>query len=315
MSRNPLSIFSHASDAAARISVLAWFMIILATIIFVGVVVTTILAVRRNRPVDPTEFDLRPTSNRFVIWGGAVMPGAVLVAVFVVALGAMRTFSPAPATVTIRVIGHQWWWQAEYLDANGRLAFKTANEVHIPVGQPVRILLTSNDVIHAFWVPQLQGKLDVVPGDTNDLRLLAKYTGTYGGACAEYCGQQHAHMAFIVVADSDAAYRGWVARQTGDAASPSDSATLAGRDLFVHTDCANCHTVRGLSARADSAPDLTHVGSRFTIAAGTRPRSLGNLEGWIANPQALKPGAKMPTLREYTGPELRALATYLESLK
>jgi cytochrome c oxidase subunit 2 len=315
MSQAPLSIFSSSSDATARITTLTWFMILLSALIFVCVMVVMIAAVLRNRRREATSVEMSQPGDRIVVWGGAILPGAVLVALFVVALGAMRQFSPTPPAVTIRVTGHQWWWQAEYLASDGRPLFRTANEIHVPVDRPVRVLLTSSDVIHSFWVPQLQGKLDAIPGHITDLRLHARRTGTYGGACSEYCGQQHAHMAFAVVAESDDAYRAWIARQSADAAAPSDSATIAGRQLFVTTECALCHAVRGTNARADVGPDLTHVGSRMTIAAGTRPNSLGDLEGWIANPQALKPGTRMPTLRTYTGPELRALATYLQSLK
>ncbi|HEY9225655.1 MAG TPA: cytochrome c oxidase subunit II [Gemmatimonadaceae bacterium] len=313
--QNPLSLFSSSSDAAARITTLTWFMIVLSTLIFIGVVAVMIAAVLRNRHRDAAGFDLSEPKDRFVLWGGAIIPGIVLVALFVVGLGAMRRFSPAPPAVTIRVTGHQWWWQADYLAADGRLSFRTANEIHIPVDQVVRIILTSSDVIHSFWVPQLQGKMDAIPGDTTDLRLHARQAGIYGGACSEYCGEQHAHMAFVVVVDSAAAYQAWLARQVSNAAPPSDSTTTAGHQLFVTTECAQCHAVRGTSARAELGPDLTHIGSRLTIAAGTRPNSLGNLAGWIANPQALKPGTKMPTLRTYTGPELRALAAYLTALK
>lgn len=227
----------------------------------------------------------------------------------------MRAFSPTTPAVSIRVTGQQWWWNVEYLGADGRALFRTANEIHVPVDRPIQIFITSIDVIHSFWVPQLQGKLDAVPGVTHELFLRARRVGTYIGACAEYCGQQHAHMAFAVVAESDTAYRAWVARQSQAAAAPADSVTQAGLALFTTTECATCHAIRGTPARAESAPDLTHVGSRLTIAAGTRPNSLGNIAGWIANPQALKPGTHMPTLRVYTGPELRALATYLTSLK
>jgi len=315
MTGNPLSIFSSASDAAARVTRLAWVMIVLSAIIFVGVVVTMLLAVRRNRR-NGTAVDLTERGNGWLIWGGTVMPGIVLVALFIVSLGAMSKYSTAtPPAVTIHITGHQWWWQVDYTDAAGMRAVRTANEIHIPVNKPVRVILTTSDVIHSFWVPQLQGKLDLIPGDTNDLRLEAKRPGTFAGACAEFCGPQHAHMMLSVVAESDSAFGAWIAAQSTDGIQSADSTIAAGRQLFVTTECAQCHTVRGAVARADSAPDLTHVGSRLTLAAGTLPNSLGAIEGWIANPQALKPGAKMPTLRAYTGPELRALAAYLESLK
>jgi cytochrome c oxidase subunit II len=315
MNRNPLSIFSNASDAASRVSMLAWFMILASAVVFCIVIAIMVAAVIRNRREESDTVDLSERGTAWVVWGGAVVPTLILVAVFAVSLGAMRKFSPVPPAVTIRVTGHQWWWQVEYDSANGRPGFETANEIHIPAGQPVRLLLSSADVIHSFWVPQLQGKLDVIPGETNDLRLETRHTGIYGGACAEYCGQQHAHMALTVVAESGDAFAKWMTRQSQTAAALSDSTAEAGRQLFSTTACASCHTIRGTTARGESAPDLTHVGSRLSIAAGTLPNSLGNVEGWIGNPQALKPGTKMPTLRTYSGPQLRALAVYMESLK
>jgi cytochrome c oxidase subunit 2 len=315
MNDAPLSMFSRASDASSRIANLAWFMIGLSAVIFAGVVVTMVVAARRNRRRDANAVDLSAPGSRFIWWGGAVMPGVVLAAVFIAALGAMRQFStPAPA-VTIRITGHQWWWQADYVSSDGVPLFRTANELHLPVGQPVRLLLASSDVIHSFWVPRLQGKLDVIPGDTNDLRLEVRAPGTYSGACAEYCGRQHAHMMLTVVAESAEDYAEWAEEQARDARPPDDSVTAAGQRLFATTACADCHTIRGTTVRADSAPDLTHVGSRLSIAGGTLATNLGNIEGWIANPQALKPGARMPTLRSYTGPQLRALATYIASLR
>lgn len=311
----PLSLFSRASDAAARITTLTWFMIVLSAVIFCLVMAAMIAAVLRNRRRNPADVDLSQPGRRMVVWCGAIIPGAVLIVLFVMTLGGMRAFDPIAPAVTIRVTGHQWWWQAEYFKPDGSLAFRTANEIHVPADRPIRILLTSNDVIHSFWVPQLQGKLDATPGDTTDLRLRARHAGRYSGACSEYCGQQHAHMAFTVVAESDDDYRQWFTRESLDAVAPGDSTTTAGRRLFVASECIACHTIRGTVANATVGPDLTHVGSRTTIAAGTRPNSLGDMEGWIANPQALKPGTQMPTLRTFTGPELRALAAYLESLK
>jgi len=314
MSNAPLSLFSAASEAAARIAGLAWFMIIVSTVIFVGVVTTMVLAVFRNRG-RPPEVDLTERGRGWVVWGGAVMPGIVLVAVFAVALHAMGTFSPATPALTVHVTGRQWWWQVDYLRPDGSTQFRTANEIHVPVGKVVRVLLTSKDVIHSFWIPQLQGKLDATPGQTSDLRLDARRAGTFSGACSEFCGQQHAHMAMSVIAESDSAFATWIAAQTRNAEVSADSSASTGRTLFASGMCASCHTIRGLTTGSDSAPDLTHVASRATIAGGRLPTTLGNLEGWIANPQALKPGTKMPTLRFYNGPQLRALAAYVESLK
>jgi cytochrome c oxidase subunit 2 len=243
------------------------------------------------------------------------MPVAVLVSVSVVSFGAMRAENRRPPVATIRVTGHQWWWQLDYELAGSRRHFRSANELHIPVGRPVRLLLTTNDVIHSFWVPRLRGKMDLLPGDTNSLVLEASRAGRFDGACAEYCGAQHAHMFITVVAEDSATFAAWTAQQLADAVQPVDSAARAGQRLFLDGPCASCHSIRGTEAKAEIGPDLTHVGGRATIAAGTLPTSIGAIEGWIANPQALKPGAAMPTLSAYSGPELRALATYIASLK
>jgi cytochrome c oxidase subunit 2 len=288
-------------------------MVITSAIIFVIVVVIAVAAIVRHRRIDPRDVSLDERGDGWILWGGTVMPVAVLVSVSVVSFGAMRAENRRPPVATIRVTGHQWWWQLDYEVAGAR--FRGANELHVPVGQPVRLLLTSADVIHSFWVPRLEGKIDVLPGDTNDLRLEVRRAGSYEGACAEFCGLQHAHMAISVVVEDSASFGEWVIRQLADAPPPADSVMTAGQHLFVTTACATCHTVRGTAARSEFGPDLTHVGSRLSIAAGTLPNSLAAVAGWIANPQALKPGAAMPTLDAYTGPELRALAAYVRSLK
>jgi cytochrome c oxidase subunit II len=311
----PLSTFSTASAAAERISRLTWFMIALAAFIFIAVIAAMAMAVLRNRARNAADVDLTDPGAGWIVWGGVVMPGVVLVAIFIVAMSAMGRWSEPTPALTIHVTGHQWWWQADYESTKGGRQFRTANEIHIPVGRPVRIMLTSADVIHSFWVPQLQGKLDVIPGDTNDLRLLVRRAGTYAGACAEYCGSQHSHMALTVVADDSASFERWVASQVAAAVSPGDSITAVGQGLFVGGPCSSCHTVRGTSANGQVGPDLTHVGSRWTIAAGTLPNTLASVEGWIGNPQSLKPGANMPTLSTYNGAQLRALAVYISSLK
>ncbi len=310
----PLSIFSRASDSARSVSYLAWFMIILSAIVFIGVMLLYAFGVRRNRERNPADVDLSERGVGWIVWGGAVMPGIVLLAVFVVGMAAMGRYPEPPPVVTIHVTGHQWWWDVEYEFPNVSQHFRTANEIHIPLGRPARLVLTTADVIHSFWVPQLQGKLDLIPGDTNELRILPERTGVFAGTCAEFCGQQHAHMGIRVIVDDTTTFKQWAAQQLADA-QPAAPAVAAGEQLFVGGPCAMCHTVRGTAANGQVAPDLTHVGSRLTIAAGTLPNTLGNLEGWIANAQAIKPGAKMPTLSAYTGPQLRAVAAYVASLK
>jgi cytochrome c oxidase subunit 2 len=310
----PLSTFSTASDAADRLAALAWFMIILSAVIFVAVLGIMVAAIRRHRDRDALGVDMSDRTNAWLIWGGTVMPALVLLAVFTVGLGAMRRPAPHRPGPTIRVVGHQWWWELSY-DGGAGGRFETANELHIPVGQSVRLLLSTADVIHSFWVPRLQGKLDLIPGDTNELYIEARRAGTYDGTCAEYCGAQHAHMMLSVIAEDTAAFHAWVMRQSLPAEPPHDSIVARGQEVFMNGACVTCHTVRGTGAGGTTAPDLTHFAGRRTLAAGMLPNSLGHVAGWIANPQALKPGALMPTLRVFTGPDLRALAVYVSSLK
>ena len=313
----PMSALQRAGEGARRVTGITWFLIVTAAIVYAATMAVMILAMMRNRSRDPHDVDLSRPGTGFIVWGGGVMPAVVLTAAFVVGLAAMGRF---PASVTdhtphFTIVGHQWWWQVEYDDPQLPGGFSAANEMHVPVGEPVRIRLISRDVIHSFWIPQLQGKIDLIPGDTNEIRILAEKPGVYRGQCAEYCGDQHAHMAFTVVAESPDQYQAWLAAQRMPARAPTDSLAMLGQQLVVSGPCAMCHTLAGTPAQGQVAPDLTHVGSRHTLAAGTIPNTLGNMEGWIANAQSLKPGAKMPTLTQFSGRELRAIATYLETLK
>ena len=310
-----MSIFSDATDAAARVARLTWFMVILAAVVYAVVMAIMVVAARRNRRRDAAAVDLSDPGSRWVVVGGIVMPAIVLTAVLVVALRAMGSDHHSRPAVTIRVTGHQWWWDVHYDFPTLTDQFRTANEIHIPVGVPVRLLLTSKDVIHSFWVPELQGKMDLNPGDTTEVQLIAKRAGNYRGACAEFCGMEHAKMHLMVVAEDSATFKRWARDQLADARTPSDTLAVEGKHIFESGACSLCHSVGGTAAKATVAPDLTHVGSRSTIAAGSLPNTLGNLEGWIANAQSIKPGTKMPTLTMYSGRQLRALATYVASLK
>ena len=313
----PMSIFGAGGDGGRRISGLAWFMIVTAAVVYAITMAIMLVALSRNRRRDPATVDMSEPGTGFIVWGGGVMPVFVLTAVFIAGLAAMGRF-PAAASARaphFTIVGHQWWWQVNYDDPSTPGSFTTANELHVPVGETVRIRLVSADVIHSFWVPGLQGKIDLIPGDTNEIRIHAEKAGTYRGQCAEFCGMQHANMAFTVVADAPSRYAAWIAGQQSLAKEPMDSLTASGRELVTGGPCAMCHTVRGTNARGQVAPDLTHVGSRLTLAAGTLPNNLGTMEAWIANAQSLKPGTKMPTLTQFNGRELRAVASYLESLK
>jgi cytochrome c oxidase subunit 2 len=256
--------------------------------------------------------------------GGLIVPAIVLGVILVLTLrtlalvaapaDALAEGTPRPGEHVIEVTGRQFWWEVRYLDADASRAFETANELRIPVGRPVLLRLRSDDVIHSFWVPGLHGKMDLIPGRTNVLRIDARRPGTWRGQCAEFCGVQHAKMGLVVVAEPPERYAAWAAAQRAPAPEPADSAGRADRATFLASGCALCHAVRGTPAGGGLGPDLTHVASRLTLAAGTLPRAAGNLYGWIADPQAHKPGAKMPPL-PLTADELHAIARYVGSLR
>lgn len=271
----------------------------------------------------------RPRTERqgtgVMVGAGIVFPTIVLGVVLVFTLkalaaislpsGAVRTADalPAPGELVIKVTGRQYWWQVEYLDREPSKRFETANELRIPVGRTVTVRLVSDDVIHSFWVPELQGKMDLVPGRVNAMALNASRPGVFRGQCAEFCGVQHAKMAFVVVAEPPARYEAWAARQRESARSVRDSAASDDEATFLASGCALCHAVRGTPARGELGPDLTHLATRLTLAAGTLPNRAGHLYGWIANPQAIKPGSKMPATPLSTR-DLHAIARYLASL-
>ncbi|MCB8837146.1 cytochrome c oxidase subunit II [Aurantimonas sp. VKM B-3413] len=251
------------------------------------------------------------------IYGGLIATAIALIgfASWTIAVMAAIDEPAEPAAFTIEVTGQQWWWEARYVDpADPSRQFVTANELHIPVGKPVHIKLISADVIHSFWVPALSGKTDVIPGQTNETWLQADHKGVYRGQCAEYCGVQHAHMAFRVFADAPEDFAEWWDHQLQPAKAPAADARLVniGQQQFVLR-CGACHAVRGTSAGGERGPDLTHLMDRTSLAAVTLPNTIGHLSGWIADPQQNKPGSKMPNL-EISGPELTAIRTYLATL-
>ena len=219
--------------------------------------------------------------------------------------------------VTIDITGHQWWWEVRYLDHGDHKSFTTANEIHIPVGAPVRVVLHTADVIHSFWVPALSGKMDTIPGQNNTTWVQADHAGIYRGQCTEYCGQQHAHMGFIVTAESVQAFDAWWQKQVSGPDPVHAAVSLAqaesGERVFMQH-CAVCHTVRGTMAHGKVGPDLSHLMDRKTIAAATLPNTPGYLSGWISNPQHIKPGNYMPTLT-MSAQELSAVRSFLETLQ
>jgi cytochrome c oxidase subunit II len=217
------------------------------------------------------------------------------------------------AELTIEVTAKQFWWQVRYVDPQPSRSFETANEVFLPVGVPVRFILKSQDVIHSFWIPNLHGKTDLIPGRVNETSIVARRAGVYRGQCAEFCGFQHAHMALDAVALPVAEFDAWRESRLKPAPTPEDELGKEGMRVFLTSPCVMCHTIRGTSASSRVGPDLTHVAGRRSIAAGTLPYSRGNLGGWITNPQSIKPGSQMPDIR-LEPDRLQALIAYLDGL-
>lgn len=305
-----------ASEPASHLATLGWWLIAIATAVFL-VVLFMLLAPLRARRRAIEHADIQPPHNEgMILIAGALVPAIILVGVY---LGTLQTLS-ATATPPVRpkymidVTGHQWWWEIRYESAEPGAELTTANEIHIPVGEPVALRVASNDVAHSFWVPQLHGKIDAIPGQTNSFWIRADKAGTYRGMCAEYCGLQHAHMAMVVVAEPADKFEAWLRAQRAPSPEPTDSLIARGRAVFQSAPCALCHTIRGTSAGGRMGPDLTHIATRLTLGAGTMDNSPGALSGWIANAQAFKPGSDMPQI-QLDGKSMSALVAYLETLR
>jgi cytochrome c oxidase subunit 2 len=226
----------------------------------------------------------------------------------------MNTAEAAPQP-DIRVIGHQWWWEVQYLNGSQDQQFTTANEIHIPAHRAVNIELETADVMHSLWVPSLHGKVDLIPGFPNFIRIEASEPGNFKGQCAEFCGAQHAHMGLLIVAQEPADFEAWLTNQRKPAAEPATAAAIAGREAFLAGPCSLCHQIRGTLAGGHVAPDLTHIASRQFIAANSFPNNDAYLAAWISHAQSLKPESKMPDLSEYKGDRLQDLLAYLRQLQ
>jgi cytochrome c oxidase subunit II len=259
--------------------------------------------------------------DHLVIWGGVIIPIPILGLVLGytiysgnITAAPIVASGPEPSShITVDLIGFQFWWEVRYLAQE----VTTANEIHIPVGEPVLFRVTSADVIHSFWVPQLHGKIDLIPGQTNEIWLQADEPGIYRGLCAEFCGQQHAFMHLLVVAQPRGEFNAWIEHQRLPAIDPQDELARQGQQVFMGAACVYCHNVRGLNQEAatpSEGPDLTHVASRMTLAAGMIENNRGNLGGWISDPQGIKPGNKMPPTR-MSSEHFIALLAYLEGLR
>jgi cytochrome c oxidase subunit 2 len=306
------SAFDPKGKDAAQILDMTWVMFIGGGLIFVAVMLLTAIALFGTPGMRAAL-----GRNAWVIGGGIVFPVVVLTALLIYTLMATVPMVQAeePAAARIEVTGELWWWRVKYFDENSTVILETANEIRIPAGRPVDFLLVSDNVIHSFWVPNLAGKIDMIPGHVNSKRMQATEPGIFRGQCAEYCGAQHAKMAFYVVAQTPQEYEAWLAAQMQPALEPKDPLLQQGKQLFLENRCGACHTIRGTPATGALGPDLTHVGSRHSIAAGVLPNTQGTMAGWVTASQHIKPGNKMPSFKQFSGDELRALSAYLESLR
>jgi cytochrome c oxidase subunit II len=301
------SALHPAGSGADDVNRLWWLLFTIATAVCVIVIGLVLVAVLRRR-----RDDARPntTHRRAVIVTGVAIPAVILTTVYAFGLHDQEEIGipSAPGALTIDVVGHLWWWEVRYPDQG----IVTANEIHVPVGQIVKVRLTTADVNHSFWVPQLMPKTDLIAGRVNQTWLQANRPGTFHGQCAEYCGLQHAHMALVVVAQPAGQFQSWAALQSQDEPTATTAQEAAGLQVFESSSCASCHTVRGTTAHGRVGPDLTHLGSRSYLGAGTVPNTTGYLGGWISNAQALKPGNKMPP-QPLSPDELRAVIAWLDA--
>jgi cytochrome c oxidase subunit 2 len=319
------SALHPAGPQAGKINALWWMFFWLLAIIFLLVMAAMWRTLRGSRDEKSRERLEREhmasaaTEDRLTIAvGGATLLTVLILFVLLVASvttgKATADLGKQPDLLTIEVTGNQWWWQFRYQSRDPSQVLTTANEIHIPVGRPIQIQGRSNDVIHSFWVPNLHGKRDLIPSRVTTEYIQADRPGVYRGQCAEFCGLQHAHMSFYVIAEPEEKFKEWMKAELGPAIQPQDPNLLHGQQSFMQYECVYCHQIRGTDAGGQNAPDLTHFGSRLSIAAGTLPNTPGNLSGWIVNPQSLKPGNHMATIA-VKAEDLQPLSEYLESLK
>lgn len=302
-------VWSPAGPAAAAIAELWWVMFGLSLVVFAGVIAALVFALRRPRGEEAPADQL---GRRLVAIGGVIVPGVIVVGLMVyntyITVGLEEP--PSAPVATIEVSSYQWWWDVRYPEQD----FSTANEIHIPVGQPVTIRLQSDDVIHSFWVPELHGKRDMMPEHVGSIWLQADEPGVYRGQCAEFCGLQHAKMQFLVIAHEPDAFEAWLEQQQAPRPELEDEAALRGQELFLDYGCGNCHAVRETEATGTIGPDLTNLASRRELGAGTLPNTRDNLAAWVVDAQQFKPGNRMPRI-PVPDQDLQDVLAYLETLE
>jgi cytochrome c oxidase subunit II len=316
------SVLEPSGVQAARILDLWWLTLAVCTAVYVALMIAFAYALWRapRVPLDAAP-DLEARRGGEGAATRAVIAAVAVSAVLLCGLIAASFFTDralartaADGAVKIELTAHQWWWEARYGDSEPARMFSAANELTIPVGRPVEITLKASDVIHSFWVPNLHGKKDLIPGRTDTLLVRTDQEGVYRGQCAEFCGVQHARMALVFSAVAPEAYEQWAEQQRASAPEPADDTRGRGREVFLTRTCAMCHAILGTPANGRTGPDLTHVASRRTLAAGTLPNTRAQLRAWIVDPQRFKPGVNMPA-NPLTAEELEALLDYLETLR
>jgi cytochrome c oxidase subunit II len=305
---SPSMLHARGSESQ-RIAGIWWLMFGLAAAVYAGVggfIVWSIVRGRRRTPGDGSV-----SENNWIVWGGVVMPILILAVLAVVTVQATTELrKPETGALRVEVTGKRWWWQVSYVGTG----FTTANEIHLPAGRPIEIGLDSDNVIHSFWVPELAGKVDMIPGQHNVLRFTPRTPGTFLGECAEFCGLEHARMDFVVIVQTATDFDRWLVRHEITASAPDSEAATEGEAVFMRQSCAGCHTIRGTPAEGVVGPDLTDFGERSSIGARTIENTPSNLAGWISDAQAAKPGALMPPI-SLSSRDVKSLVAYLEGLK
>jgi cytochrome c oxidase subunit 2 len=311
-----------AGIQAARIHDLWQLTLGICSLVFAAVLTALLVALwraKRSTPATPADVTSlvrpEPRMKRTVLAATGVS-AVLLVGLVLADVQTDRLLGRLPLNdaVHIELTAHQWWWEARYDDAEPAKIFTTANELHIPVGRPVIMTLKSGDVIHTFWLPSLHGKKDMIPGRTSLIRLRADRAGTYRGQCAEFCGLEHAMMAFLVTAEENDKYEAWADAQRREASNVLTAQQSRGRQVFMERSCVMCHTVQGIGANAVLGPDLTHVASRQTLASGVLPNDREHMAAWITQPQKQKPGTNMPATA-LSPEELESLLAFIDTLK
>ncbi|PYO95124.1 MAG: cytochrome c oxidase subunit II [Gemmatimonadetes bacterium] len=312
------SVLGPASPQAAAIAHLAWIFFGVAALVWLAVLGSLTVALLRPHGLGERDVDPQLTRrHRNVVSGALGLSAVALLVLGVVDYSTGRGIetprAATPDTVRVRLIGRQWWWEIQYEQKTPPYRVTTANELHIPLGRPVVLTLESSDVIHSFWAPSLHGKSDLVPSYSSEFVIQADKPGVYRAPCAEYCGAQHAKMMLLIIAQPADSFAGWYANEMRDAPTPPPN-VARGQEVFRTAACPFCHTIRGAATGGSVAPDLTHIASRMTLAAGTLPNRRAELAAWIANAQGPKPGNRMPA-NLVSGGDLNALVDYLGTLR